>query len=85
MTKKKTEAVETIDPLYDLLANWWVRATVSLVLGIFLGILSNMMPTDTWLEAMFILLSFGFAIALPLTCIIMALKEERAEKHGSRY
>ena len=85
MTKKKTEAVETVHPYEALLMNWWVRATVSLVLGIFLGILSNMMPAATWLETMFILLSFGFAIALPLTCIIMALKEERTEKHGSRY
>jgi len=77
MTKKKTEAVETIDPLYGLLKNWWARAIISAVIGLVFTMLCQMT------YGTFPALIFGVgAILLTLVAPFLFVKKALEEENG---
>lgn len=81
MTKKAAETVETIHPYSALAKNWWVRAGISFFVGIFVGIISHLMPAGTYIGFLFGLTSFILAIVAPVVFVILAMKEEDQNKY----
>ncbi len=77
MAKKVTDSnTLPVNPF----TNWWVRAGMSFLAGIFLGIISHLLPDGTYIGFLFGFSSFVLAIVGPIMFIIMALKEEHESK-----
>ena len=78
MTKKKTEAVETveIDPLYGLLANWWGRAGLSFIVGIFFALIVHAMDGTSFLIIMFGVIAVVLGLVAPIAFAIVAMCKE---------
>jgi len=77
---KKTETVETIDPLYGLLANWWGRAGLSFIVGLFFTLIVHGMDGTSFLTIMFGMIAVVLGLVAPIAFAIVAMVKE--EEHG---
>ena len=76
MTKKAAETVETIHPYSALAKNWWGRAGLSFIVGLFFALIVHGMDGTSFLIIMFGMIAVVLGLVAPIAFAIVAMCKE---------